>query len=201
MIMLMNLVLRVILAGVFSFPVAAIFAVVGIGILFLTPFASTPLFGRLPGVSERFCPEGAGLVVERYSRRGPSRAKNDYRVICLDSTGKQVADVSNQVNLQALGAWAAVGYLIAWLALFRLVRRVVQEKTMWEKWFILGTVCACVALLAWAVLYLYRQSTYQEMEQAAMVVMAVAIAFAAVFVTLNHYFRKWISKCPKKISH
>jgi len=33
------------------------------GIFFLTPFASTPLFGRLPGMSERFCPEGANLRI------------------------------------------------------------------------------------------------------------------------------------------
>lgn len=190
----MNLILRAILAGVVSLPVAAVFLVVGMGILFLTPFASTPLFSRLPGVSESFCPAGSSLVVERYSRSSLSQAKNDYRVICLDSMGKQVANVSNQVNLVALGASAAVGYLIAWLAMFRTARGLMEEKARWEKWFMLGTSIAAVALLTWAALYLYRQPTYQEMERALMVVLVVAIVFGAVFLTANHYLRKWGGK-------
>jgi hypothetical protein len=49
---------------------------------------------------------------------------------------------------------------------------------------------SCVALLAWAVAYLYSQPTYQEMERAAMVVMAVAVVFVVVFITAHHYFHK-----------
>jgi hypothetical protein len=186
----MNLILRMILASILSLPVAAIFLIVGMGILFLTPFASTPLFGRLPGVSERFCPEGSRLVVERYSRSSLSQAKNEYRVICLDPAGSRIADVSNQVNLTALGASAMAGYIIAWLALFRMVRRLVQEKARWEKLFMLGTFLACAALVAWAAFYLYSRPTYQEMERSAIVVLAVVIVFAAVFLTANHYIHK-----------
>jgi hypothetical protein len=190
----MDLILRVVLAGAFSLPVAALFSVVGMGIFFLTPFASPPLFGRLPGVSERFCPEGASLVVERYSRGSLSQAKNDYRVICLDSAGNRVADVSNRANLAALGASAMAGYLMAWLALFRLVRRPVEEKTIREKWFILGTFSAGVALLAWGANYVYRQPTNPEREQAMMVVLAVVVVFGAVFVTAHQYFLKRIGR-------
>jgi amino acid transporter len=181
----MNLILRVILASMVSLPVAAIFLVVGLGILFLTPFTATPLFGRLPRVSESFCPEGAGLVVERYSRSSLSQAKNDYRVICLDSAGKRVA---------ALGASAMVGYLIAWLALFRLVRRLVEEKTIREKWFLLWTFSAGVALLVWGAIYVYRQPTNPEREQAMMVTLAVAVVLAAVFLTAHRYLLKRIGK-------
>jgi amino acid transporter len=190
----MNLILRVILASMVSLPVAAIFLVVGMGILFLTPFTATPLFGRLPRVSESFCPEGAGLVVERYSRSSLSQAKNDYRVICFDSAGKRVADVSNQANLAALGASAMVGYLIAWLALFRLVRRLVEEKTIREKWFLLWTFSAGVALLVWGAIYVYRQPTNPEREQAMMVTLAVAVVLAAVFLTAHRYLLKRIGR-------
>jgi hypothetical protein len=190
----MNLIIRVILAGVLSLPVAALFSVVGMGIFFLTPFASPPLFGRLPGVSEMFCPEGASLVVERYSRSSLSQAKNDYRVICLDSAGNRVADVSNRANSAALGASAMVGYLIAWLALFRLVRRLVEEKTIREKWFLWGTLSAGVALLVWGAIYVYRQPTNPEREQAMMVALAVAVVLAAVFVTAHRYLLKMIGR-------
>src|SRR5688572_6680945 len=135
----MNLILRMILASVLSLPVAAFFLVVGMGILFLTPFASTPLFGRLPGVSESFCPDGARLVVERDARSSLSQAKNEYRVICIDPAGNRVADVSNRANLAALSASAMAGYIIAWFALFRMGGKLVGEKTTREKWFILGT--------------------------------------------------------------
>jgi hypothetical protein len=54
----------------------------------------------------------------------------------------------------------------------------------------LGTFSASAALLACAVLYLYQQPTNQDMEQAAMVVMAVAVVFVAVFITAHHYFHK-----------
>jgi hypothetical protein len=192
----MNLILRVILAGAFSLPVAALFSVVGMGIFFLTPFASPPLFGRLPGVSERFCPEGSSLLVERYSRSSRSQAKNDYRVICLDSAGDRVADVSNQANLAALGVSAMAGYLIAWLALLRWVRRLVEEKTIREKWLILGAFSAGVALLVWGAIYVYRQPTNPEREQAMMVVLAVVVVFGAVFLTAHHYLYKRIGRRP-----
>jgi hypothetical protein len=92
--------------------------------------------------------------------------------------------------LAALGASAGVGYLIAWLALYRLVRRPVEEKAIREKWFTLGTFSAGVALLVWGASYVYRQPTYQEKEQAMIVVLAGAVVFAAVFLTANHYFHK-----------
>lgn len=186
----MNLILRIILASILSLPVAAIFLIVGMGILFLTPFASTPLFGRLPGVSESFCPEGSSLVVERYSRSSLSQAKNEYRVICLDAGGNRVADVSNKVNLMALGASAMAGYGIAWLALFRLVRKTIQEKARREKLFMLGVFLAGAALFSWAALYVYRQPTNQEMERALMVALVVVIVFGAVFLTAHHYLQR-----------
>jgi hypothetical protein len=186
----MNLILRMILASILALPVAAIFLIVGMGILFLTPFASTPLFGRLPGVSESFCPEGSSLVVERYSRGSLSQAKNEYRVICLDPAGNRVADVSNKVNMTALGASGLTGYIIAWLVVFRLVRRIIQEKARREKVFILGVFLAGAALLAWAALYVYRQSSNQEMERALMVVLVVMIVFGAVSLTAQHYLQK-----------
>lgn len=190
----MNLILRVILAGILSLPVAAIFLVIGMGIFFLTPFASTPLFGRLPGVSERFCPEGASLVVERYSRSSLSQAKNNHRVICLDSTGKQIANVTNQADLAALGASAGVGYLIAWLVLFRWAKGFFEKKDIREKRLMLGVVGADAALLAWAAPYVYRQPTYQDMEQALLVVLAVLVVFSAVFLTAHIYLQKRISR-------
>src|SRR5262245_805580 len=186
----MNLILRVIMASILSLPLAAIFVILGIGILFLTPFTSTPLFGRLPGVSEKFCPENARLVVERYSRSIHSQAKNNSRVICFDSAGSRVAEVTNQTNLAALGTFAVAGYLIAWVALFRLARGVLQGRALRERWYMLVMFSSCVTLLVWSVTYLYRQPTNREMERAAMVVLGVTVVFLVVFFTAHHYFHK-----------
>ncbi len=186
----MNLILRALLASILSLPLAAFFVILGIGIFFLTPFTSTPLFGRLPGTSESFCPDGARLVVERYSRSIHSQAKNDYRVICLDSAGNKIADVSNQTSFVALGLMAWTGYFIAWVSIFRLSKDVIHRRPLREKLYMLVTFSATVALLTWSVSYIYRQTTYQEKEQAAMVVLGATVAFAIVFIAAHQYFHK-----------
>ncbi len=191
----MNLILRSILASILSFIGAAFLLLPGSLILLDTPFASTPLIGRLPGVSDRFCPEGAGMIMERVDGRGssPGRytpASFKYRAVCLDSNGARVADVSSNVETATYLGSAGLGYLIAWPALFWMVGQSLRNRARREKWFILATISAALALLAWAAIYITRQPTTQEMERASMIALAVSAVFLAIFIMAQRHFHK-----------
>jgi hypothetical protein len=191
----MNLIIRLIFASILSFIGAAFLLLPGSLILLDTPFASTPLIGRLPGVSERFCPEGAGMIMERVDGRGssPGRytpASFKYRAVCIDSNGARVADVSSKVETATYLGSAGLGYLIAWPALFWMIGQSLRNRSRREKWFILVTISASLALLAWAAIYIMRQPTTQEMERAAMIALAVAVVFVAIFIFAQSRFHK-----------
>ncbi len=93
------------------------------GLLFFTPLARRPLVEGLPGISAACCPRGSRLEVEYYSSSSLRSAKNRYRLVCLDSTGRKAADVSNRAGPVILG-WTALGvYLLACPVLYAWVLR------------------------------------------------------------------------------
>ncbi len=193
----MDLILRLILASVISLVGSMIFIHLGWLILLDTPFASTPLIDRLPGISNRFCPESASLVMERKNKNEIERSIGryapppfKYRVLCLDSNGARVADVSNDVVLAVILGSAVVGYLIAWPVLFSWIERFLRNRSRREKWFNLGTIIVTLSLGAWAMIYITRQPTSHEMERAGMIALAGMIAYVAIFITAQRYFHK-----------
>lgn len=120
--------MRVVLSGlfcVFAVPVREIFL---LALLFHTPFAARPLHERIPGVSERYCPAGTWLAVERYSRNIHGGAKNHHRVICLDAAGRNVAEVSTRANLEAAAVEAVILLAILWPLIYLWVGKTFNKK-------------------------------------------------------------------------
>ena len=110
----MRLLGRIIIASLVSAPFVIGGLLLTPPIFFHTPFASRPLFERLPGVSERFCPRGTRLVVERYGRSVTPEWKNYHRVNCVDQAGKVVAEATNSANAAAFGLVALTALAVAW---------------------------------------------------------------------------------------
>ena len=84
----------------------------------------------------------------------------------------------------------ALGYLIAWPALFWMVGQSLRNRARREKWFTLVTISAALALFVWAAIYITRQPTTQEMERASMIALAVAAVFLAIFIMAQRHFHK-----------
>jgi hypothetical protein len=51
-------------------------------------------------------------------------------------------------------------------------------------------ISAALALLAWSVICITRRPTTQEMERAAMIPLAAAVVFVAIFIMAQRYFHK-----------